>query len=78
MRAASTKLRAFEPSYTRRSNSAKLRLIDENEKARRAGGPFACRTLQIGQPAPSRPVTARRFCDQQEMSSQTATGRSLP
>src|SRR5580704_5496130 len=23
-------------------------------------------------------VTARRFCDQQEMSSQTATGRSLP
>ena len=23
-------------------------------------------------------VTARRFCDQQEMSLQTATGRSLP
>ena len=23
-------------------------------------------------------VTARRFCDQHEMSSQTATGRSLP
>ena len=23
-------------------------------------------------------VTARRFCDQQEMSSHTATGRSLP
>jgi hypothetical protein len=23
-------------------------------------------------------VTARRFCDQQEISSQTATGRSLP
>ena len=28
--------------------------------------------------APLRTVTARRFCDQQEMSSQTATGRSLP
>ena len=25
-------------------------------------------------PAPPRTVTARRFCDQQEMSSQTATG----
>jgi len=25
-----------------------------------------------------RTVTARRFCDQQEMSLQTATGRSLP
>src|SRR5690606_26550338 len=29
-------------------------------------------------PAPPSTVTARRFCDQQEMSSQTATGRSLP
>ena len=29
-------------------------------------------------PAPSSTVTARRFCDQQEMSLQTATGRSLP
>ena len=29
-------------------------------------------------PAPPSVVTARRFCDQQEMSSQTATGRSLP
>ena len=28
--------------------------------------------------APLSTVTARRFCDQQEMSSQTATGRSLP
>ena len=27
---------------------------------------------------PESTVTARRFCDQQEMSSQTATGRSLP
>ncbi len=26
----------------------------------------------------ARTVTARRFCDQQEMSSQVATGRSLP
>lgn len=30
------------------------------------------------EPAPLSVVTARRFCDQQEMSSQTATGRSLP
>jgi hypothetical protein len=30
------------------------------------------------EPAPDSVVTARRFCDQQEMSSQTATGRSLP
>jgi hypothetical protein len=30
------------------------------------------------EPAPESVVTARRFCDQQEMSSQTATGRSLP
>ena len=29
-------------------------------------------------PAPLRTVTERRFCDQQEMSLQTATGRSLP
>ncbi len=29
-------------------------------------------------PAPPSTVTARRFCDQQEMSSHTATGRSLP
>jgi hypothetical protein len=28
--------------------------------------------------APASTVTARRFCDQQEMSLQTATGRSLP
>jgi hypothetical protein len=28
--------------------------------------------------APLSTVTARRFCDQQEMSSQVATGRSLP
>lgn len=27
---------------------------------------------------PDKTVTARRFCDQQEMSSQVATGRSLP
>src|SRR5690606_6377425 len=27
---------------------------------------------------PDRTVTARRFCDQHEMLSQTATGRSLP
>ena len=27
---------------------------------------------------PPSTVTARRFCDQQEMSLQTATGRSLP
>lgn len=30
------------------------------------------------EPAPLSVVTARRFCDQQEMSSHTATGRSLP
>lgn len=35
--------------------------------ARRAGQELAFST-----------VTARRFCDQQEMSLQTATGRSLP
>src|SRR5690606_17679959 len=29
-------------------------------------------------PAPPRTVTARRFCDQHEMSSHTATGLSLP
>ena len=34
------------------------------------------RTDQL--PAPVSTVTVRRFCDQQEMLSQTATGRSLP
>ena len=36
------------------------------------------RTDQLLPGAPLSTVTARRFCDQQEMSSQTATGRSLP
>jgi len=36
-------------------------------------------TLNFDQaPGPPRTVTARRFCDQQEISLQTATGRSLP
>ncbi|WP_370195014.1 ABC transporter substrate-binding protein, partial [Aurantimonas coralicida] len=45
-------------------------------------GPFVTAPAPIRQaaqlPAPLRTVTARRFCDQQEMSSHTATGRSLP
>src|SRR5882757_1169853 len=43
--------------------------------------PFAqwcCKFATYQEPAPLSVVTARRFCDQQEMSSQTATGRSLP
>jgi hypothetical protein len=36
------------------------------------------RNFGYQEPAPLSTVTARRFCDQQEMSSQVATGRSLP
>jgi len=45
-------------------------------KVRRRFGPRAARAQLPA--APARTVTARRFCDQQEMSLQTATGRSLP
>ena len=34
--------------------------------------------VRLYEPAPESTVTARRFCDQQEMSLHTATGRSLP
>ena len=34
--------------------------------------------LELAQELAFSTVTARRFCDQQEMSLQTATGRSLP
>ena len=37
---------------------------------------FPLRRQLSGEPFST--VTARRFCDQHEMSSQTATGRSLP
>jgi hypothetical protein len=44
-----------------------------------AGAGFAWfRPASDGQELAFSTVTARRFCDQQEMSLQTATGRSLP
>ncbi len=51
-----------------------------HEKGGRAAAFFMqmCCIRADQEPAPESVVTARRFCDQQEMSSHTATGRSLP
>ena len=64
-----------------RETSAKFCLQPSDKQK---GGPKAafriveCALSSRQLPAPLSAVTARRFCDQQEMSSQTATGRSLP
>ncbi len=50
-------------------------LADQGPRASRPG---RWRSTQLLPWAPLSTVTARRFCDQQEMSSQVATGRSLP
>jgi hypothetical protein len=49
-----------------------------NLTSRRRGKLPAAPARPCYAPAPPSVVTARRFCDQHEMSSHTATGRSLP
>ena len=49
----------------------------QTKPAPESAGEKLCEMLTLQELA-FRTVTARRFCDQQEMSLQTATGRSLP
>ena len=60
--------------------SVTLRLSAASNANRRPfGAPaFALKTRVEDQEVAPSTVTARRFCDQHEMSLQTATGRSLP
>src|SRR5262245_7830451 len=73
-----------QPTHRRRGTltPAKLRLHDRKWKPETRPAPEgAGRPLPPVSPAQElvlSTVTARRFCDQHEMSLQTATGRSLP
>ncbi|ENN87292.1 hypothetical protein RHSP_25713 [Rhizobium freirei PRF 81] len=73
----------------RGSNRRFLQLLSKSNGVRpkcgqkNKGDPEAAFIIWTGrltdqEPAPFSTVTARRFCDQQEISSQVATGRSLP
>ena len=60
--------------------SRKERVFNAATAARAQGAPMAGLRVSVKNQElpPDKTVTARRFCDQQEMSSQVATGRSLP